>query len=356
MNSRSFLSSPERLPWVDATKGLAIILVVFGHVLGGVMARGWVQQGGPALVTYNFIYMFHMPLFFLIAGAFAIDGIRSDPRNALLSRLGTILWPYAVWGTIDIILDPFVDQFRGSPHNDPSFLVGFKHLLLGEASWFLWAFFIAHCVLIVTKIIPVLVVFLFSLALWLLLSNWDLGTFGAVIRFLPFMALGAAIGRENLVAFFRSRWSSPILGIALLGALFGLAALGRDSTMLNSPLVLFTCGVVGSSALTMLAKWYEPLRIESLLAACGAASLVVFLLHPYFQGASRVLVFQIFGTVAWAQLGICTFIAVVGPTFIWWLSERCSCRWLFRVSPRHRKKQASSLTKPSATIKTKLPI
>lgn len=331
----------NRLLWVDATKGSSIVLVVFGHVLGGAMARGWLNHDGLPLITYNFIYLFHMPLFFMIGGAFAIDGVRSNPGAAMLSRLGSILWPYTLWGTIEILLDPLIDRFRGFPHNDPNLLVGFKHLLLGKSSWFLWTFFLAHCLLILTGMIPTSVVWALSLVACILLSKSELGTFGAVISFMPYMALGALLGRANLVAFFHSRWSSPIFGLVIFGLLFTLTAWGHDTAILNDPVVAFACGVGGSIAVVMLVKGYHKLKIERVLGLCGTASLVVFLLHPYFQGAARALTFRLFGTAVWAQLWIVTLSAVAGPVFVWWLSERYSCRWLFRLSLLHTKQRVS---------------
>ena len=74
-----------RIVWIDAAKGIAISLVVFGHVLGGAMARGWLDQDAFAKFVYDFIYLFHVPLFFLLSGALAIDTIRVAPRRAILS-------------------------------------------------------------------------------------------------------------------------------------------------------------------------------------------------------------------------------------------------------------------------------
>ena len=45
----------ERIAWIDFAKGLAMILVVFGHVIL------------PSLLQ-NFIYVFHMPFFSVMSG------------------------------------------------------------------------------------------------------------------------------------------------------------------------------------------------------------------------------------------------------------------------------------------------
>ena len=53
-------SSPKRIGWVDAAKGIGILLVVLGH--------NQINSIAPGL--HDTIYSFHMPLFFILAGMF----------------------------------------------------------------------------------------------------------------------------------------------------------------------------------------------------------------------------------------------------------------------------------------------
>ena len=69
----------ERLLYIDSLKGFAILLMVMGHVIAWNFSD-WsflpqVNQEVPsnylvAGVLWNFIYSFHMPLFFCISGFF----------------------------------------------------------------------------------------------------------------------------------------------------------------------------------------------------------------------------------------------------------------------------------------------
>lgn len=58
-----------RLSWIDALKGFAIILVVFGHIEAGYEKSGifpsetWILQ-----MIWDFGHTFRMPLFFLLSG------------------------------------------------------------------------------------------------------------------------------------------------------------------------------------------------------------------------------------------------------------------------------------------------
>jgi fucose 4-O-acetylase-like acetyltransferase len=64
--SSSETNNKTRLPWVDTVKALGIFLVFYGHIVEGVCRSG----SYVAYYQYKFIYSFHMPLFFFMAGFF----------------------------------------------------------------------------------------------------------------------------------------------------------------------------------------------------------------------------------------------------------------------------------------------
>lgn len=76
---------------IDAVKGIAIILVVMGHICTGI----------PGLVKW--IYSFHMPLFFLISGYLQEGKERRQFVPFLKKKACDLLYPYctfAVLGTL----------------------------------------------------------------------------------------------------------------------------------------------------------------------------------------------------------------------------------------------------------------
>lgn len=81
----------DRLDFVDVAKGIAILLVLLGHLL---MGETWLKKS---------IYAFHMPFFFFAAGFF----ISEKPfRNYASRRIQTIIVPYMLFaflfGTLSI--------------------------------------------------------------------------------------------------------------------------------------------------------------------------------------------------------------------------------------------------------------
>ena len=71
--------------WIDNTKGILIILVVLGHIL----PPPYAVLTTPA----SYIFLFHMPAFFMISGYLANPGKRTFMQN-ILGKAKRILGPY----------------------------------------------------------------------------------------------------------------------------------------------------------------------------------------------------------------------------------------------------------------------
>jgi len=100
----------EHKDWIDRWKGLLITLVVAGHVFGGACHLcGGVSQ---ALMEYlyKFIYMFHMPAFFWLAGR--CWSPKSDFRAFVANKARRLLVPYAIFGVLSVVAYLFL--MRGS--------------------------------------------------------------------------------------------------------------------------------------------------------------------------------------------------------------------------------------------------
>ena len=130
----------SREPVFDVMKGIGIILMLVGHI-------------PPGEKVYGIIYSFHMPLFFLVSGAFA--KVNGNAKGAIVKDLKRLVLPVFVTMAFVIVLSPlyyFIDgNFSNVVVQVLSLLwlgdaVGTKWGLLNiDSLWFLMALFWARC-------------------------------------------------------------------------------------------------------------------------------------------------------------------------------------------------------------------
>lgn len=78
-----------RVGWIDFCKGIGIFLVVLGHILRDVIA-------------VDYIYSFHMPLFFFLSGLVFNAG-KYDWKTLLKSRFNSLLLPYVFFYLLTLV-------------------------------------------------------------------------------------------------------------------------------------------------------------------------------------------------------------------------------------------------------------
>lgn len=206
-----------RLDWVDALKGIGIIAVVAGHV--------WMR--GP---VRDAIYLFHMPLFFMLSGALTTGAM---PTHALVPRLLRGLGlPFLSFSVLLLGADVLIEGLRGVRPIFPSPWAGVSTILFATEKlrgpfailWFVPSLFFARILWNVLlkaggsaqarRLIPVMA----GVALIALLA--DLYMTHSPLGLLP---VPAALLLLWLGALWRD-WRAPrLLAIGL--ALFALAAL-----------------------------------------------------------------------------------------------------------------------------------
>jgi len=80
----------KRLEWLDYMKGVAIFLVILGHVY-----QTCLQDVGT---VFSFIYTFHMPFFFMLSGVLAWRLVNRKILLSLQKKVRTLLLPFITCG------------------------------------------------------------------------------------------------------------------------------------------------------------------------------------------------------------------------------------------------------------------
>lgn len=144
----------ERRLDLDRAKGLAILLVVFGHIVA--------RQAPPGVEWYEplrfAVYRFHMPLFFYLSGSVAVlSGALAVPPARWFGLLGKraerLLLPFFAVGLLILLGKLAAGQVTSTVDNAPAGLAsGLHHLFWDTAAspatsiWYLLVLFLATLV------------------------------------------------------------------------------------------------------------------------------------------------------------------------------------------------------------------
>lgn len=138
----------KRIEYIDNAKGIGIILVVIGHIIWG---KNYPIE--EAKTICNFIYSFHMPLFFIICGL-CIKDTKSLNGITFKKMVKNYIIPYLIWTIIYILIFQSISVVEGKKSFIDLNNTQFAHAitLCGIAPlWFLLALFISENVVLLVK-------------------------------------------------------------------------------------------------------------------------------------------------------------------------------------------------------------
>ncbi|AHF13657.1 hypothetical protein BARVI_03575 [Barnesiella viscericola DSM 18177] len=125
----------------DIAKGIGIVLMVIGHYIRSMLPS--------SIVFTRFIYHFHMPLFFLIAGFFYESSTRKESYGAFVwNKFQRLMLPYFILSWVIIGVKIGLDNYLQVDH--PVTLdTLYRVFYLPEAGYFLWfvyVLFLVFCI------------------------------------------------------------------------------------------------------------------------------------------------------------------------------------------------------------------
>ncbi len=133
----------SRLRWIDYARGIAITLVCYRHVFEGSKEAGIPVGDYNFLEYFNiFFYSFRMPLFFIISGLFFARSLQKKGLKLYVeTRARTILYPYFLWGMLQLTLQMFFTKYTNSHPTVSSYLDLLYQPRECAQFWYLYALF-----------------------------------------------------------------------------------------------------------------------------------------------------------------------------------------------------------------------
>lgn len=317
MNESREVESEEqnRILWLDAAKGIGIILVILGHIIP--MDRS----------SCHYIYSFHIPLFFVLSEIIhrikreKYSGTKDSSQLAqqsyyrinnsresfafLKRKCQTLLYPYALFSFLGLIFIRFEDSLEEFGDNVPRVL-----LFMGIGPlWFLSALFVAEVLFFMVhscfysdingtameqlwKMIAVVVA---SLA-----SSWFASSFYSSVGNpdeLSVWALGNVVNRGiigflwmeigNALAYFHGKiqlsdWCRCVLAMIAFAISVPFAAknsyVDLHYSLIGNPILYYLCGFLASYSIIIACQFLSKYA-ERGLAFLGRNSLFIFATH-----------------------------------------------------------------------------
>lgn len=317
------MPKPARIDAVDAVKGMAIVLVVYGHVAQGVHHRGWWDSPAYSFQE-RFIYSFHMAAFFFCSGLFVRQSIgRSGAGQFVVQRMRTVLWPYLI--CVVTFGAEFVFGANAGLRHD------FVHSILlpvltGEASWFLPSLFLCLVLAVLTERLPDWLRFVAALALNLLWPATGIRIVDSAAHYFVFLAAGEWLNGHLEIILPMSRWRAVWRAAGSFLAVATWELLREHDVRV----IVVLAGLLGTSGLFEMAAATSDTAFDRAARWLGEASLGIFVLHPLFQGATRLVLARVTSSHAvLPNVLIPTIVAVVIPGLLWHSRERLHIGFLF---------------------------
>ncbi|WP_028310903.1 acyltransferase family protein [Derxia gummosa] len=315
----------SRHAWVDVSKGAGILLVVLGHAIIGVHDAGLLPPGSAWNEILRVIYLFHMPLFFFLAGLFAERWIGKPKLATCAGIVRRLAWPYILWSVVQLL----VISSAGSAVNTP---VRLHWTDIAQAVWsppsqFWFLQCLMFCQLVAVLTLPLGRLALPLLGLVLLGMN-DLLQPGyplkSLLKSYVFFAAGGLLGPMVLAAAVlprRRRVVTTLLG----GAGFALMALltQRLAGAVPTGGIALAAAAPGIVMLTGWAMLAGEGRAGRWLGALGRESLSIYLLHVFFTAGMRIVGHRLLPNADGDQLVLmCLGAGVAGPLAVLALTRR----------------------------------
>lgn len=180
-----------RIKEIDILRGIAICLMILGHSI--IVYPVNLEDVSWCRLLKDYIYTFHMELFFLLAG-FVYH--RTEFKRYIGNKTKRILIPYMFFGLITIVFKAFGGNLVNGNSSVKDGTISF--LFNGGNYWFLYTLFIIYLIFpAVEKVIDTKFKMMAVIVILLVFSEFfslpDILQLNSIIHYMPFFLLGRLV-------------------------------------------------------------------------------------------------------------------------------------------------------------------
>lgn len=321
----------KRVEWLDVARGIAIILVVVGHSVPTALREGSII----AQYLYDFIYFFHMQLWFLLSGiSYRLNNNKyknMESKKFLLNKIKTLFIPYVFYAVlifsifyIGNYLPVLKDILQKVGLGKISISNGIIGLLIGDNLysihlWFIYVLFAYNIItFLLKKLSPriyniISMAFVIALLLWYILHEYNdnlLALNNLVFLYFWFI-LGVNFDFEKI----KKGYGNFILFGAWVIGYIGYYIQGWEETvpLFFGTVIYKTIGVILIIGISKTISC----KLKNYLTYIGQNSFTIYLLHqPFFATGFATLLCTMISINVGIIVILTSIMSIIIPLFI----------------------------------------
>ena len=308
---QNILKTENRLGYIDSAKGIGILLVVIGHHLLG---AEWIV---------NWIFSFHMPLFFIITGILSGCREKRDIKQLVAKKAKSLMYPYAIFSLLNLLWYLlFYEVLPFEPEESIGAVIIKMITAYGyQALWFLPVMFFASILAELTgegkrRWLWGSIYMLTGYLLAALIENIQIASvYRDVLRYIgriciavTFIYIGNFVYQIVVRLNRRKQW----IILAVTGAIScfgGIVSYNLAVLRIGNPIVYYALSCAGSIFILLLCK-ITALGRSNILGWLGKNSLIIMALHMGFPIEIAWILLGVSGITQMADATVCSMFAI----------------------------------------------
>jgi fucose 4-O-acetylase-like acetyltransferase len=280
--------------WMLIAKGIGIILVVVGHFHPVVSPNYW-------SVMRKIIYLFHMPLFFILSGYLYNHG-KYSYRDLIITKTKRLLYPFASIAAVFFLIKYLAGMVVNIDH--PVNIDSVYALLLDPVHSYMPLLWFVHALFFIFAIYPLARLFMnnFLILFFLLIINVIFGSdyliFGNALANIPFFVVGVILKENKKISKMNisEDWRYVVAPLVMFSLTYMIRLSFDIVSVFEYPVHLFL-GIAGSLFVINISNFisvFSNKKIKDVLQQIGYYSMAIYLFHTLFESTVRIGFLQVF--------------------------------------------------------------
>jgi fucose 4-O-acetylase-like acetyltransferase len=341
----------SRMPWVDYLRGIAIILVVYRHVLIGIERSGMSVNIGLRQANEIF-FSFRMPLFFILSGLFIGGSIAKRSVAKLVEiKFENLLYPYLIWAFIQTTLQIVLSDYTNAGRTIEDYTYIFYQPRGLDQFWYLPALFNTTIIYILLKTklkLQSWMQLLLGIALYFIGPYFDkISMISDWMEFYIFFALGDAISTLFFQRPAQRFLNSGMAAVAMIPVFAAVQYYFLYKEFDVTRIEFLAIALIGCVCMFVWAFRLQKWNILHFLRVLGFHSIYIYVMHVIVSAFTRVVltkVLHIGNPTVLLFAGIAA--GVIIPVLLYNLIIR---KWLWFLFTYHKPKKQAPSDKQQAT-------